>query len=586
MNAMSLPEPPPPSVSIFSVKRTGRPRIVMGGPWTPLFSQMAEPPVPTERLISASCAKVSMFATQTPLPSEAGSIREYILTMFSQTMLSAACPVSFATETSAGEFITPSGWPTPEPPMKATSSNQEMAVGRMLSMKAANEMMESWSSSFGTSQRQASLAACRTTRPNFASASLSSAPSSAQLPTTPPKTLEAFDVLSMVGNGTREESIGMTRARARTMDDSSATRSSSDRSRSGTRKPPALGSRLEESLRIFRQRSCPAMLAYQIESRKSAESSNSLSSTAPIARLLYAVPLPGASLTFTVTSGRLIPFSSMNDSRPFWMPSSIICWMSGRALLTALTYFCRKSPRSSGLLNVSLARFSSARNSVSSSLVCGMASFVTGGGFAGGIATVPDWLASRRSRRRPFLLLKRLHACSTGFETAWNGCASCVSSTVINGFTPLPPSFAWRCGRLGEDLVLYLFHCVVEEPPPVDRLGLRLRLVVVVKIADAGVLRVRVEMRAGGRMRGIRHVGLRLAAQRIAQVRLVQRALRVVMGQLPQAAWRCPAFAVLLAAWQDDGEGRVGQTVDEGGRPFRVLRAARAAVAVLGETGG
>src|SRR3990167_3895372 len=43
MNAMSLPEPPPPSVSIFSVKRTGRPRIVMGGPWTPLFSQMAEP---------------------------------------------------------------------------------------------------------------------------------------------------------------------------------------------------------------------------------------------------------------------------------------------------------------------------------------------------------------------------------------------------------------------------------------------------------------------------------------------------------------------------------------------------------------
>ena len=39
------------------MKISGRPRIVIGGPATPLFSQMADPPVPTARLIVASCGK-------------------------------------------------------------------------------------------------------------------------------------------------------------------------------------------------------------------------------------------------------------------------------------------------------------------------------------------------------------------------------------------------------------------------------------------------------------------------------------------------------------------------------------------------
>ena len=71
------------------------------------------------------------------------------------------------------------------------SSNHAIAFGSMSSIKAANEIAESWRSSFGTSHRVASFLASRTTRPNAASDSPSVAPSSVQAAVTPPNTVEA-----------------------------------------------------------------------------------------------------------------------------------------------------------------------------------------------------------------------------------------------------------------------------------------------------------------------------------------------------------------------------------------------------------
>ena len=47
----------------------------MGGPSTPLFSQTADPPVPTDSAIVASSGNVSMLATHTARPRDCGSIR-------------------------------------------------------------------------------------------------------------------------------------------------------------------------------------------------------------------------------------------------------------------------------------------------------------------------------------------------------------------------------------------------------------------------------------------------------------------------------------------------------------------------------
>ena len=53
---------------------------------------------------------------------------------------------------------------------------------------------------------------------------------------------------SIAGSGTRRESIGMTRARGRTIAFSSATIRISERSTSGTRKPPSAGIRSDSAL--------------------------------------------------------------------------------------------------------------------------------------------------------------------------------------------------------------------------------------------------------------------------------------------------------------------------------------------------
>ena len=114
--------PAAPSVFAFSVKMTGRPRIVIGGPWAPLLSQIAEPPVPTLSAIVASSGNVLIEATHTARLSEVGSIRAYILIRFSQTMVLAAWPVSFVIEMAAVALRNPCGSPAPLPPKKAMSS--------------------------------------------------------------------------------------------------------------------------------------------------------------------------------------------------------------------------------------------------------------------------------------------------------------------------------------------------------------------------------------------------------------------------------------------------------------------------------
>src|SRR5689334_21611726 len=103
-----------PSADAFSVKITGRPRIVVGGapeppPCVPrLPIQTGEPPVPTASAIVANWGKVSMFAIHTALPREVGSIRAYILAMFSHRIVALAWPASFATFTLAGQLMKPS----------------------------------------------------------------------------------------------------------------------------------------------------------------------------------------------------------------------------------------------------------------------------------------------------------------------------------------------------------------------------------------------------------------------------------------------------------------------------------------------
>src|SRR4051812_18078533 len=107
----------PRTLVAFSVKITGRPRIVIGGPATPLFSQIADPPVPTDRAIVASSGNVSIDATHTARPSDPGSIRAYILTMFSHTIVAVGCPASADTATIAELRVdrAPRGCPTPSP---------------------------------------------------------------------------------------------------------------------------------------------------------------------------------------------------------------------------------------------------------------------------------------------------------------------------------------------------------------------------------------------------------------------------------------------------------------------------------------
>src|SRR5690554_3782255 len=248
--------PREPSVFAFSVTTIGRPNSVIGPGAAAFTTNTLLPPVPTLSAIVNSSGIVSGEISHTARDSDEGSMRAYILTMFSYTIVLAACPFSAGTAIAAGLPAprNPSGWPAPLPVMNAESSSNASTMGQRRSISAEKLMMLSWSSSFGTTLSPVSFFASRVTLPNRGSASVSAADSSAQYAIIPPNSDDAFDVTSIVGNGTLALSIGTTVARDRTTADSSATSSSWERSRSGTRNPPSLGTTDEAALRISARR--------------------------------------------------------------------------------------------------------------------------------------------------------------------------------------------------------------------------------------------------------------------------------------------------------------------------------------------
>src|SRR3954471_2876712 len=130
-----------PSAGVFSVKITGRPRMLTGGTAEPgccMFpSHTAEPPVPTDSAMVASCGNVSIEAIHTAFCSAVGSILAYIATIFSQVIDAAGCPDA-DTWTDAGQLTKPRGSPTPVPVMKPMSSYQASALGKTSSKKLVN----------------------------------------------------------------------------------------------------------------------------------------------------------------------------------------------------------------------------------------------------------------------------------------------------------------------------------------------------------------------------------------------------------------------------------------------------------------
>src|SRR6266700_1475078 len=115
-----------PNAGAFSVKITGRPRMVTGGPsepgWLGPPIHTGPPPVPTDSAIVASWGNVSIAATHTAFFNEVGSMRAYILTMFSHTIVPAVWPASAACCTDAGELMNPSGVPAPVSVMNETGA--------------------------------------------------------------------------------------------------------------------------------------------------------------------------------------------------------------------------------------------------------------------------------------------------------------------------------------------------------------------------------------------------------------------------------------------------------------------------------
>src|ERR1700733_3658320 len=107
--------PAVPSAFAFSEKMTGRPRIVIGGMSEPGWFgppiHTGPPPVPTDSAMVASSGNVSGAQIQTALRTEEGSIREYMPTTFSHTIVLVACPACAETLTAAAQLMKPCGCP-------------------------------------------------------------------------------------------------------------------------------------------------------------------------------------------------------------------------------------------------------------------------------------------------------------------------------------------------------------------------------------------------------------------------------------------------------------------------------------------
>src|SRR5260221_12264700 len=113
--------PSTPSFGTFSVKNTGRPMIDTGGACA-MLGTPGQPPIqiPGDACeICASAGNASIDAIHTAEPSEVGSIRAYMLTMFAQVSAVVRAPPAPAL-TMAGAVRDPRGAPPPGSVLKAT----------------------------------------------------------------------------------------------------------------------------------------------------------------------------------------------------------------------------------------------------------------------------------------------------------------------------------------------------------------------------------------------------------------------------------------------------------------------------------
>ena len=133
--------PTSPSVGLNSVSTTGLPSSEPDGEFgsEPGPIKAGYPPTPTTKSSRYNCGITLELIYQTELLLLRGCIRAHMLIIFSVTMVSASCPASMSTSTSAPLFRIPRGPPTPAPfrmsslTMKSSSS---LAPWRMMPASA------------------------------------------------------------------------------------------------------------------------------------------------------------------------------------------------------------------------------------------------------------------------------------------------------------------------------------------------------------------------------------------------------------------------------------------------------------------
>ena len=215
----------------------------------------------------------------------------------------------------------------------------------------------------------------------------------------PPYTLDTLLEASTAGNGTRRVSIGMTRARGRTIAVSSDTASISLRSDSGIRNPPSDGTVLLNAFRIRDSFACMAAsldALCQIAWKYSAEVVNSRSIAAPIALELYrprfcsrtdATGAAGLRLSRWTASGCS---SRSQFARTRWVSSRTWVAISWSLSRQTLAYLEISSPNALLSWNTCCIRVESPRSSSSAAGVSGMV-----------IRSGSTWGAGARLKVRP-----------------------------------------------------------------------------------------------------------------------------------------------------------------------------------------
>src|SRR5260221_14405154 len=119
-----------PSLGTFSVKYTGRPKMLIGGACDMLLA--VQPPLPTPGAdwgIAARAGDTSMGQIHTALPRGDGSILAYMLAKFASVTAVVRAPPA-PTATMAGGVRDPRDAPTPGAGLDARSPHQGRGGGR------------------------------------------------------------------------------------------------------------------------------------------------------------------------------------------------------------------------------------------------------------------------------------------------------------------------------------------------------------------------------------------------------------------------------------------------------------------------